>query len=227
MLSEKEQAARRAAICRQLGIPSILKAHELIVEGVARGAGWLKHLGFQSQNLADLGYTDQALQRLGYKMDALKQLGFFVDEPAATDKPAVAIHNSAREPGLKKLLDGGARATEIKRAGYTIIQCKHAGLGALELTHMGFEIADICTACSAAEMRRADFKAAELRNRFSDYELKNAGFSAAEMRMSGYTVRDLLNLGYNENHIRTAGYSTSELLREGLTKVVRPPVPGQ
>lgn len=225
MKTEKDEAALRANICRQLGIPSILKAHELIVEGTTRGAGWLKHLGFHSKNLADLGYSEAALKKLGYKPDALRQLGFFIDEPVA-EKTAPAPTCSARDPGLKRLLEGGAHATEIKRAGFTIIQCKHAGLGALELAHLGFEIADICSACSAAEMRRADFKASELRNHFSDYELKNAGFSASEMRLSGFSVRDLLNLGYNENHIRTAGFSTMEMLKEGLTKLVKSPIQG-
>ncbi|MCE5229662.1 hypothetical protein LLG95_08710 [bacterium] len=221
--SEAEEAKHRAAICRQLGIPNIVKAHELIVEGAARGATWLKHLGFNAQNMADLGYPASNLARLGYNSNALKQLGFFVDEPAPAAKEPVAMACSPKDPELKRILERGGRASDIKRAGFTIIQCRHAGLSAMELAHLGFEIVDICSVCSAAEMRRADFKAMDLRNYFSDIELKNAGFSASEMRMSGYTVRDLLRLGYNENHIRTAGYSTGELIAEGLTKIVRTP----
>lgn len=222
-MQQNDQASRRAAICRQLGIPNVIKAHELIVEGVTRGVAWLMHFGFQSHHLVDLGYSQQALAKLGYGDDALQRLGFIIAESKTEQKPAGVQLEHLSDPGIKHLLQSGARMADIKRAGYTIHQCRRAGLSAIELAHIGFEIPEICTVCGAAEMRRADYKAQELRNYFSDIELKNAGFSASEMRLSGYGVRDLLRLGFNENHIRTAGFSNSELAREGLTRTVRIP----
>ncbi len=228
----------RIEFCRSLGIESIFKAHELIVQGARQGVQEMIKRGLNAKSLMRLGYDAEGMKKLGYTPVLLKTLGYPGQGAAPVARPAAVTGAPApkgggpRElaavdtggnfpPEFKQLIAGGARAAELMKAGWTAHHCKKAGCSATDLLQLGFKMEELATMCGCAELMRAGFGPRELRKFFSGHDLKSAGFSAADMRIAGYSVRELLNLGYSENHIRTAGFSVSDLMREGLSKTTR------
>jgi hypothetical protein len=230
---ETGDADPRMKVCREIGIADPIKAHEIIVEGVKKGARWLLQRKLNALRLTQLGYTMEGMRKLGCDDAMLEQLGYRMPRAA---KPHAAKSRPAEERApaepdepveenvsqtIRRLIHGGARVNELKAAGYIVDQVKRVGFSASEMTRLGYDLAELISVSSLMELKRADFGARDLRRFFSGEELRRGGFGADEMRLAGYTVRDLLQFGYPENQVRVAGFSNAELVREGLSRTTR------
>ncbi len=218
---------KRQQKCLALGIGSLVKAHEIIAEGVSKGPQGLLKRGINARTLRELGYDESGLKRLGYSREALRKLGFLPEparpgnapvQPTAKDAP----HGRTGEVNLieeaRELILAGASSGEIKRRGIAIHHCRLAGASARDLYRLGYAVDELVTEFSLREIRLLGLNPREMSRYVPGNELRNLGYSASEMRCAGYSVRDLLNFGYNDNLIIAAGYSTNDLMREGLAR---------
>jgi ribosomal protein L13E len=226
----------RTEALRALKLASPAKAHEMVTTGLRHGAAWLLRRGLNAQRLKDLGYTADGMRKLGCDEGALAQLGYREARPAKSASapqpvgertPGAPAESGAEGEGetaavlIRRLVDGGVKASELGSRGYSLPQVKKAGVSSMELAHLGYNLSELVTVCSVQELRRADFNARELKRYFGGDELRRANYTADEMRLSGFSVGELLRYGYPENQVRSAGFSTSDLLREGLSRTTR------
>ena len=88
---------RRLEICKALGFPDIMKAHEMIVAGASRGPDLLMNRGLTARLLSELGYDAAGMKRLGYQAASLERLGYQVDVRTNGVEALEAFRNQSEE----------------------------------------------------------------------------------------------------------------------------------
>ncbi|MGI8907427.1 MAG: hypothetical protein ACR2IE_13160 [Candidatus Sumerlaeaceae bacterium] len=204
--------ARRAEICKTHGLKDEAEAYRLVADGVKTGVQKLLGKRLAAPVLRELGYSLEGMRKLGYNHESLAALGYL------DSAQELAMTEPSDSEKLRQLLKEGWRADRFRQHGHTLHHLKRAGCMIVDLQSAGFQLDDLVSVYSAAELKRSGFSIRELKRYFRGPELKNAGFDATDMRNAGYGIRELMNFGFNENQVRIAGFSINELAREGLSR---------
>lgn len=223
----------RTKICLSIGIGSIAKAHEIIVQCAKQDVSHLIAKGLVSYRLEKLGYSAEAMKKLGYSDAALAALGFIKESkiifdnikkphpkplhnpnPANTMKPApqsadkISPHppQPPENPNAPEASKKSIR--ELIAEGYAANQLKQLGIVPHHCRVEGL---------SVGELYRIGFLLDELANEYPLADLKRIGFSAKEL--SRYcNGQQLRNLGFTAQDMRCSGYTVRDLINFGYNE---------
>jgi hypothetical protein len=178
-------------------------------------------------SLSDLkagGYSTSELKHLGRKIPELKILLLgSIGKLRASEftvsqlKPAfTASEMKAAGFGIVDLTSGGYTSHQLKEAGFSVDEMKSV-FSVVDLKNALFTASALHNSgCKVEDLKKAGFTASDLKEiQVSLLELKSVGFTSSELKEAGFTASEMMDSNFSLSDLKAGGYSTSELKHLG------------